>query len=352
MLNTLGKKRGFTLIELVVSISIAGLILLALVSFSALTANLNLKANDLGQAQSFARINLQMIEGQLRFAESLNIDANLPSTLKNNIHYIFAQNGIIKKQTGGFAAESIVPKGFEEFTCGISFAPVNPKVIEVSLSVFKQGAKVYSISERIFLNNLISESITGGLQGGCISYKLTGIPISSILITSPGSSIDGYGQTLQMSASIYPSNAENKGVAWSVDKPDYAVINQDGLLTPLKNGTVTVTATALDGSGITGTKQILIRNQKVPVTNLELTTATGETSLPWYGHKLQIIASITPSDATNKLITWSVDNTNYATINSYGVLTSGEYKNKSVIVTAATNDGSDIIKTIEIRITG
>jgi uncharacterized protein YjdB len=157
---------------------------------------------------------------------------------------------------------------------------------------------------------------------------------------------------MEMTAVVSPSNASNKGVAWSVEESDYASITQTGLLTPLKNGTVTVKATALDGSAVYGTKQIIISNQNVTIQALSLTTSTGSDRLFYYGHQLTIIPSFTPGDASNKKITWSVDNPNYATIDQNGVLTSGYTKNKSVVVAARTNDGSGIIATIEIRIIG
>ena len=83
--------------------------------------------------------------------------------------------------------------------------------------------------------------------------------ISSITVKSAGevSTLNGIGNSLQMETRILPSVAKNL-VTWTVDLPEVATINDKGLLTSIKTGTVTVRATAKDGSGISGTKTITV----------------------------------------------------------------------------------------------
>ena len=85
--------------------------------------------------------------------------------------------------------------------------------------------------------------------------------ITSITVKSDGEvpTLNGLGNTLQMATSILPSVAKNL-VTWSVDLPEVATINDKGLLTSVKTGTVTVRATAKDGSGISGAKTITVTN--------------------------------------------------------------------------------------------
>ena len=66
-------------------------------------------------------------------------------------------------------------------------------------------------------------------------------------------------ETLQMSAEVLPIDATNQTVTWSVEAgTGTASISSNGLLTALTNGTVTVKATADDGTGVVGTKEITI----------------------------------------------------------------------------------------------
>lgn len=70
------------------------------------------------------------------------------------------------------------------------------------------------------------------------------------------------GGTLQMSATVTPSTAHNTDVVWSViPGTGTATINSTGLLTATSNGTVTVRATAADGSGVYDDQVITITNQ-------------------------------------------------------------------------------------------
>jgi hypothetical protein len=67
------------------------------------------------------------------------------------------------------------------------------------------------------------------------------------------------GRTLQMNAVVLPGNASNNAVTWSVvSGTGAAIISEQGLLTAKENGTVTVKATAQDGSGIISEKTITI----------------------------------------------------------------------------------------------
>lgn len=98
---------------------------------------------------------------------------------------------------------------------------------------------------------------------GGSTVAVTGITVNSAGNATTISTPQG---TLQMSSVIAPANATNQTVTWSVvPGTGTASISTTGLLTATTNGTVTVKATANDGSGIFGTKQIILSNQIVGV---------------------------------------------------------------------------------------
>ncbi|RIX59622.1 hypothetical protein D3P08_05665 [Paenibacillus nanensis] len=87
------------------------------------------------------------------------------------------------------------------------------------------------------------------------------IPIETIHV-SGDNTITTKGGTLQLTAEVLPVDATNKAVTWSVENgTGSATINESGLLTAVSDGTVTVKATAADGSGIVGAKSITISGQ-------------------------------------------------------------------------------------------
>lgn len=71
--------------------------------------------------------------------------------------------------------------------------------------------------------------------------------------------------TLQMIATVSPTDASDATVTWSVNDENIATIDANGLLSPIRNGSVTVTATANDASGISGNATITITNQVTSV---------------------------------------------------------------------------------------
>lgn len=178
------------------------------------------------------------------------------------------------------------------------------------------------------------------------------VQVESISVSGAGGSsqINSDKGTLQMSADISPVNAEIKTVTWSVNNGSgAATISPAGLLTAVANGTVTVRATANDGSGIYGELEVTISNQIVLVTKITVTGADGSTTIDTDDGTLQLSAAITPSNATNKGITWSVINgTGEATISAGGLLTA--ISNGNVTARAAAKDGSGVYGTLKVTI--
>lgn len=98
------------------------------------------------------------------------------------------------------------------------------------------------------------------------------IKVTSITVNSASNTITQNGGTLAMQAAVLPINATNTSVTWSVDSPNLASISSSGLLTAIANGTVTVKATAQDGSGVFGTKEIVISGQTNSLEEILLAT--------------------------------------------------------------------------------
>ncbi len=186
-----------------------------------------------------------------------------------------------------------------------------------------------------------------GWDGGTSS-----IPVTSITVTGAGGSslITTDNGTLQLTATVAPTTATNKTVTWSVvNGTGQATINTTGLVTAVANGTVTARATANDGSGVVGSLVITISNQNIAVTGITVTGAGGSTLITTDNGTLQLTATVAPTTATNKTVTWSVVNgTGQATINTTGLVTA--VANGTVTARATANDGSGVVGSLVITI--
>lgn len=179
------------------------------------------------------------------------------------------------------------------------------------------------------------------------------IMVTSVTVSGKNNieTINTFNGTLQMEKTILPENATDKNVTWSVSNSSIAYINIDGLLTAISDGTVIVTATANDGSGIQGTKTITITNQGPqvkPITNIIVEEINGITTT-FPGEVLQMTATVLPDDATDKSVTWFVSNELIAYIDYYDGWFFADLPGK-VTVTAIANDGSGVYGSIEITI--
>ncbi len=178
------------------------------------------------------------------------------------------------------------------------------------------------------------------------------VPVSGITVTGAGgaSTITQDKGTLALTATVTPANATNKTVTWSINNgTGQATINSSGVVTAVSNGTVTARATANDGSGVSGQLIITISGQVIPVSSISVTGAGGASTITQDKGTLALTATVTPANATNKTVTWSIANgTGQATINSSGVVTA--VSNGSVVARATANDGSGIFGEITITI--
>jgi uncharacterized protein YjdB len=136
--------------------------------------------------------------------------------------------------------------------------------------------------------------------------------------------------TITLTATVSPSNATNKNVTWTSDSPDVATVHPNsGLVTAVSAGTATIRATTADGSNISATCTVTV---VVPVDNI---TVDPNTLTMYVGDTQTITPTIIPSNASDKSVTWSSDNTSVATVNN-GIVTA--VSSGSAIITARTNN--------------
>jgi len=190
------------------------------------------------------------------------------------------------------------------------------------------------------IGSVVVIDVTGLPKASTTYTKVTGITVSG---KGGLTSILGAGGTLQMLTTVAPTTATDKTVTWSVNDTTIATINNTGLLTAKKLGTVTVTGTAKDGSDIFGQAQIVVAT---PVSGIAVKGPGGVTTIASVAGTLQMSATVTPINATTKTVTWSVDDATIATISTTGLVTAK--KLGAVNVKATATDGSGIFGQLQI----
>ena len=83
------------------------------------------------------------------------------------------------------------------------------------------------------------------------------IPVNEITL-NPTSATLNVGETLQLTATVSPTNATDKSVSWTSSNTNVATVSNTGLVTAVAAGTATITCTANDGSGVTATCSVTV----------------------------------------------------------------------------------------------
>jgi uncharacterized protein YjdB len=191
-----------------------------------------------------------------------------------------------------------------------------------------------------------------GVQG---TYAVTIRPIAQgVLILNQGRNLTdstmewamNESETLQLSARVYPcydmdgERSAIQGATWKSSSVKTASVDENGLVTCHKSGTVTITAMAKDGSGKKATFKLQVV-RKIQGLHMEDQAVTGGKSL-----NLAKLIRIDPVDATNKTLLWEItggDGAAYVTLNAK----SGALKTKkvpqpqTVTIRATAQDGSN-----------
>ena len=178
-------------------------------------------------------------------------------------------------------------------------------------------------------------SCGGGGDNGKPSGPITPdkVAVTSVSLSKTTADLE-IGSTLQLSATVSPSNATDKSVTWSSSNASAATVTPTGLVTGKAEGTSNITATA---GGKSATCKVTVKKPAVAVTSVELdkTDITLDA-----GESLTLKATVKPDDATNKSVTWGSSKTNVATVDNSGKVTGVDNGIASITATSGGKSAS------------
>ena len=165
--------------------------------------------------------------------------------------------------------------------------------------------------------------------------KPTGVSID------PKSALIGVGGTVELTATVTPSNASNKTVTWSSSNKSVADVSASGVVTGKKDGSATITAKTVNG--LTATCKITVDSASV-VMPTDLYISREAATVP-VNVTIPMKAAVFPRNATDRSVTWSSSDSGIASISSSGVITTKAVG--SATITCKTSNG----KTATCKIT-
>lgn len=158
------------------------------------------------------------------------------------------------------AASSTVVKG-GTVQCSAAVLPVDATDPSVTWSVSDDA--IANIDQAGLLTSVDVGTVTvyatsndGTAIIDSVSVEVLPIPVATINLTASADSVE-IDSSITIAAEVLPADAADKSVTWSVSDETIANV-VDGVVTGKSSGTVTVTATANDGSGVKGTITIMV----------------------------------------------------------------------------------------------
>lgn len=183
----------------------------------------------------------------------------------------------------------------------------------------------------------------------------TNVPVTGVALNKTTTSI-AVGATETLTAAVTPDNATNKNVTWSTSDDTIATV-VNGVVTGVAAGKATITATTADGSK-TATCEVTVTaagsSENVPVTAVTITQGSAYTLVTnpieggTYKSEVTLTATVTPDDATNSTVTWSVEDGKESVVTLEAATGKVTAVGAGTAVITATADGKTATCTITV----
>ncbi len=172
---------------------------------------------------------------------------------------------------------------------------------------------------------------------GIMTLPTMNVPVTTITVNGQGgiNTIPSSSGSLQMTATVLPTNATDNTVSWSVvNGSGTATINAAGLLTASASGSVTVLATASDGSGVTRSQQISIGSANIQAFDkFEFDLFPNPT-------RSKIYFSIPNNEIVQKIVITDISGKTIEETNNLNFFDAGNLENGVYLLTVMSNENS------------
>ncbi|OSX54469.1 DUF5057 domain-containing protein [Anoxybacillus ayderensis] len=213
------------------------------------------------------------------------------------------------------------------------YAEVNG--VNGTITGLKEGVTTLTVQAFNRNDELIEKTVTVTIQS---------IPVTAVVV-SPTIVNMNIGETVTLTATVAPNNATYKTIEWRSSNPNIASVDENGRVTGLSTGQVTVTAQA--HNGVIGTAIVHVGS---PLTGISLPS----TLLVQKGKTINVLPYIAPipANATTKIVSrsFTVENSYYAVVDQNGEVTAKRLGETPLTVKLVDETGKTWTASTVIRI--
>ena len=262
-------------------------------------------------------------------------------------------SGTMKVTVSGAALSSISISGGSAVAAGVSeqltaqgtYTDSSTQAITSQVTWQSSDATVATVSSSGMLKSLkagtVTVSATMTSVTGNASVTVSSAVLTAINVGTPSPSLASGGTEQLTATGMYSDSTTlpiTTQVVWSSSDSTVAVVNSVGLLTALKVGSVTVTASM---SGVSGTGNVVVNAPSlvsITVTPVAFTIASGQSKQL---SAMGVYSDGTSSDVTSQS-TWTASSTAYATVSSSGLVTGVAAGSSTITATIGSKSGSAV----------
>lgn len=162
------------------------------------------------------------------------------------------------------------------------------------------------------------------------------IAVTAVTITEGETYAMTVGDTHTFRATVSPTNATDKSITWSSSASSILSINaQSGVAEALTDGRATITAQA---GNERATIEVTVTAATVAVESVTISPESLEPLLP--EEQVQLSATVTPDNATDKSVAWESLNEDVATVDQTGLVTAVAEGEATIRATAGDQSAS------------
>ncbi|MBQ9201812.1 MAG: Ig-like domain-containing protein [Bacteroidales bacterium] len=179
-------------------------------------------------------------------------------------------------------------------------------------------------------------------HGEVKSFTTGVIPVESVSLDRNDYTFNAIGNSLNLRATILPSDATNKSIEWSSNNENVATVDSYGRVIAQGNGRAIITVKTVDQEK-TDTCAITVKQlvTSIAISNTSLFLVVGE-------EDTLSVTSVLPDNAYDKTYTWTSSDNSVATVDEKGKVTA--VARGTAIIKATANDGSGVSSSCQVLV--
>nr|WP_246346235.1 DUF5057 domain-containing protein [Anoxybacillus mongoliensis] len=204
-----------------------------------------------------------------------------------------------------------------------------------TITGLKEGVTTLTVQAFNRNDELIEKTVTVTVQA---------IPVTAVIVSPTVANIN-IGETTTLTATVAPNNATYQAVEWRSSNPNIASVDENGKITGVSTGQVTITAQA--HNGVIGTAIVHVGS---PLTGISLPS----TLVVQKGKTINVLPYIVPipANATTKIVSrsFTIENSYYAVVDQNGEVTAKRLGETPLTVKLTDENGKTWTASTVIRV--